>query len=198
MARRRLGVRWLATAFESGSKLPHSKTESTSLRRQLHRRTSFCLASTLAAASLLFAACGRKDAHDDHAHAGHAHEHVAPHGGTVVVLGDEQFHLEFVRDPAAGKLTAYVLDAHLEDFIRIPAAGFEIAATAAGRPETLTLTPVANLATGETVGDSAEFATQADWLKTTSEFDAVLSSITIRGATFTGVKFNFPQGNEAD
>ena len=39
------------------------------------------------------------------------HEHHAPHGGTPVVLGDEAYHLELVRDPAKGKLQAFVLDA---------------------------------------------------------------------------------------
>jgi len=67
-----------------------------------------------------------------------------------------------------------------------------------GAPQVLVLNAVANPATGETVGDSSLFETQADWLKTTRDFDATLKSIAIRGTTFTDVKFNFPKGNDKD
>ena len=75
---------------------------------------------------------------------------------------------------------------------------FEIGASVSGQPQTLVLAAVANPATGETVGDTSLFETQADWLKTSKDFDAVLKSITIRGTTFTEVKFNFPKGNDKD
>src|SRR5207248_11682915 len=99
------------------------------------------------------------------------HEHVAPHGGTPVVLGDEAYHLELVRDADAGKLTAYVLDGEMENFIRVKAATFEIVATVGGAKQTLTFHAVASAATGETVGNSSQFEAQADWLKTTATFD---------------------------
>jgi hypothetical protein len=126
------------------------------------------------------------------------HEHKAPHGGTPVVLGNEAFHLELVRDAATGTLQAYVLDGEMENFIRTNAASLEIVATVNGAPQTLTLKPVANVATGETVGDTALFEAKADWQNTTAQFDAVLKSITLRGATFSDVKFNFPKGNDTD
>jgi len=72
----------------------------------------------------------------------------------------------------------------------------EIAAEVGGAQRTLVLAAVANPATGETVGDTSLFQVQADWLRTSREFDAVLRSITIRGTTFTGVRFNFPKGND--
>lgn len=126
------------------------------------------------------------------------HEHHPPHGGTPVVLGDEVYHIELVRDAAAGKLQAYILDGEMENFIRSSVPSFEIDAVVNGSPQTLVLNAVANSATGETVGDSSLFEAQADWLKTTNDFDAVLKSITIRGSTFTNVKFNFPKGNDTD
>jgi hypothetical protein len=128
----------------------------------------------------------------------HKHEHHPPHGGTPVVLGDEVYHVELVRDPAAGLLQAYVFDGELENFIRSSVPSIAITATVDGAPRTLVLQAVANPATGETVGDTSLFQTQADWLKTTGQFDAVLQSITIRGSTFTDVKFNFPKGNDTD
>jgi hypothetical protein len=126
------------------------------------------------------------------------HEHKPPHGGTPVVLGDEAYHIEFVRDATTGTLQAFVFDAELENFIRTSAPSFDIVVTVNGAPRTLMLKAVANSATGETVGDTSLFETQADWLKTTPSFDALLKSLTIRGTTFSGVAFNFPQGNDKD
>ena len=126
------------------------------------------------------------------------HEHKAPHDGTPVVLGQEAYHLELVRDPATGGLSAYVLDGEMEKFIRIPARSLEIVATVAGQPRPLILNAVANSATGETVGDTAQFDGQADWLKRTSSFEAVLTAIEIRGTKFEHVAFNFPKGNDKD
>jgi hypothetical protein len=168
-------------------------------RRRSGTKWSIRLVTSAATLAVLVATgCGRKSTHGDHDHAGHAHEHVAPHEGTVVVLGDEAFHLEFLRDADAGTLTAYVLDAHLESFIRLPMPGFQVVALPTSNPRALEFKAVASAATGETVGDTSQFVAQADWLKTTAEFDAVLTSLTIRGTTFSAVKFNFPKGNDHD
>jgi len=126
------------------------------------------------------------------------HEHRPPHGGTPVVLGEEVYHLELLRDAATGKLQAYVFDGELENFIRSSVPSFEIMAIVKGAPQNLVLQAVANPATGETVGDTSLFEAQADWLKMTPMFEATLKSITIRGTTFREVKFNFPQGNDTD
>ena len=126
------------------------------------------------------------------------HEHHPPHGGTPVVLGEELYHLELVRDAATGRLSAYVLDGEMEDFVRIAAPALEITATVDGQPRTLTLSAVANPATGETVGSTSFFEAQADWLRTTKEFDAILTKIEVRGTAFTAVAFNFPKGNDQD
>jgi len=145
----------------------------------------------LALAGLLLsclAACGKKDPHAGHNH-GTAHAHTAPHGGTLVELGAHAFNLEFVHDPAAGKLTAYLLDGHAETFVRISAPSFEIVATVAGAKQTLTLNAVANPATGEKLGATSQFEATADWLKTATSFDGVISSLTIRDNPFKAVAF---------
>ena len=128
----------------------------------------------------------------------HGHEHHPPHGGTPVVLGDEAYHVELVLDAQAGTLQAYILDAEMENFVRSAVPSIEIAADVGGAPRTLVLKAVANPATGETVGDTSLFEAQADWLRDARQFDAVLGSVTIRGTTFTGVRFNFPRGNDTD
>jgi hypothetical protein len=126
------------------------------------------------------------------------HQHHPPHGGTPIVLGNEAYHLELVRDAATGALQAYVLDGELENFIRVPAASLEILTTVDGLPQTLVLRAVPNPATGETVGDTSLFEAQAGWLQTTKTFDATLKTITIRGTVFSDVEFSFPQGNDDD
>jgi hypothetical protein len=147
-------------------------------------------------------ACARRDEHTSTsaatASAPLKHEHKAPHAGTAVVLGQESYHLELVRDAMEGKLTAYVLDGEMENFIRVKAAEFEIVAVIDGAKRPLAFKAVANTATGETVGDTAQFEAQADWLKTTATFDGMLTSLAIRGSNFTGVAFNFPKGNDKD
>ena len=129
-----------------------------------------------------------------HGH-GHGHEHKAPHGGTAIILGNETYHLELVRDAAAGTLTAYVLDGHMDAFIRTKVPTFTIVASVRGEKRPLVFKAVGNPATGETAGDTSQFEAQADWLKTTATFDAVLTSLDIRGTKFDNVAFQFPKGN---
>jgi len=157
---------------------------------------------TLTLGAALLGGCSKSETADAngeaHDHTGHAHhEHKPPHGGAPVELGAEEYHLEFVQDVAAGKLQAYVLDGHLEFFVRIAAPSFAVAAQVAGREETLVFQPIANNATGEQVGDTSLFEAQADWLKSATNFDAVLKEITVRTRTYTNVSFNFPKGSDA-
>jgi hypothetical protein len=115
------------------------------------------------------------------------HVHRAPHGGTLVEIGQHAYNLELVHDAAAGKLTAYVLDGHAENFIRIATPAIELVAFTGGEKRPLTLRAVANSATGETVGDTSQFEAQADWLKNTSEFPGEVASIEIRGTRFQNI-----------
>lgn len=130
-----------------------------------------------------------------HSHGPGGHHHEPPHGGTAIDLGEEEAHLEFVLDAAAGKLTCYVLKPHMSGFQRITQETVELTATVGGKAETLALKAVANAATGEKPGDTSQFEAQADWLKTTKTFDAVVKSVSVRGKDFTALKFNFPKGS---
>ena len=125
-------------------------------------------------------------------HSGHHHE--PPHGGTAIDLGDEEAHLEFVLDAATGKLTCYVLKAHMSGFQRITLPALELSATVGGKMETLTLNAVANAGTGEKAGDTSQFEGQADWLKSAKSFDAEVKTINVRGKDYAALKFNFPKG----
>ena len=146
---------------------------------------------------LALSGCGGSDAPAKRAvEAAHHHEHIPPHGGTAVELGHEEFHVELVLDAPAGRLTAYVMDGELEQFVRIPAASFEVLAQVGGAEQNLQFNPVANGATGEKAGDTSQFEAMAGWLKTTTNFDATLRELTVHTQTYRAVKFNFPKGNE--
>ena len=153
---------------------------------------AFALAGAMA---VVISGCGEPDEHAGHDHA-KGHGHTAPNGGTLVELGSHQGNVEFVRDGAAGKLTAYILDAHAENFVRVPLDTFTLKATVAGKEETLTFKPVGNTVTGEKPGDTSQFEASAEWIKTTTAFDAVLPTLPVKGTTYTDVKFNFPKGSE--
>lgn len=156
-------------------------------------KSVLCAACLLAL--VLLSGC-RESKHGSHS--GHGHQHTPPHGGTAVVLGDEAYHLEFVLDPEAGKLRVYVLDGHMDKFIRLTNESFAVSAKAGDKPEALVFRAVANTATGEKVGDTAQFEAQAGWLKTTKSFDAVLDELTVRGNKFEQVSFSFPKGNDPE
>ncbi len=160
------------------------------------------------AVSLLcaLAACSKPHEHKDYskapggdAHAGHnhaaSHAHTAPHGGTLVELGDHAYNVELLRDPAAGKLTVWILDAHAENFVRIASPALELVAMPGGKFTPLSLAAVANPATGEKVGDTSQFEIQADWLKSTDAF-AGLVTVEIRGKKFEKVAFALPKAEK--
>lgn len=115
------------------------------------------------------------------------HVHTAPHGGTLVEVGDHAYNLELVRDGIAGKITVYVLDGHAENFVRIAAPSIDLVAFVRGERRALSLQAVANPATGETVGNTAQFEARADWLKSTAEFPGQIDSLDIRGTKFQGI-----------
>jgi hypothetical protein len=140
------------------------------------------------------AGCG--DSHSSHDHSSHGggaeHSHTAPHGGTLVELGQHAFNVEFVRDLEAGKLIAYILDAHAEFYLRLPIPSFEVTLMKQGQPETLKLAAVENSKTGEKVGDTSQFEAQADWLKVASPLAGEIKELDLRGSKFSGVKFQLP------
>ncbi len=136
------------------------------------------------------AGCPKSPDHALPAVAPGGHAHIAPHGGTLVALGEHSFNLELVRDGDLGKLSAYVLDGHAENFVRITLTSFEVVAIAGGERRPLVLRAVANSATGETVGDTSQFEAQADWLKKVAKFPGSIPYLEIRGTTFQNVAFH--------
>jgi hypothetical protein len=153
-------------------------------------------ATTLA--GLLLAGCGKDAGATAQPQAASHHKGKPLHGGTPVVLGSDEYHLEFVLDPLSGRMEAYVMDGEFENFVRIEASSFEITAKLSDADRSLVFRAVANNATGEKAGDTAQFEAQADWLKGVTNFSAVLKDLNIRGSDYRQITFNFPKGNDAD
>jgi hypothetical protein len=159
------------------------------------RPETFAAAAALAAA-LAVAGC---DA-GAHEHAGHGHDegehgdesghvHVAPHGGTLVVLEEEALHVELVLDPTDGTLTAFLLDGHCENPVRVAQDAIELTVTVGGTAEALRLAAVANELTGETVGDTSQFAGRSDSLRGAGEVPGTLRQVKVGARAFQGVPF---------
>jgi hypothetical protein len=145
----------------------------------------------LFAALFLAAAGSGARAGEDH------HEHKAPHGGALLVLGEEFAHIELVLDAKTGKLTAYLLDGHAEKGLRSGqkeiALGFSVAD---GKVQYLKLKGVASRLTGETEADTSVFSGQSDVLKDVKTFKGSVESVTLKGRVFKDIKFGYPEGNE--
>lgn len=123
-----------------------------------------------------------------------AHEHHAPHKGTLVEFGEEFAHLELVIDSTSGKISGYVLDGEAEKPVRIPQKDITLKITK--EEFSVVLKAVANELSGEKEGDTSEFSGQSDKLKALKNFDALVLQITVKGKEFKDIKFNFPKGNE--
>ena len=153
----------------------------------------FLTTLTLATGSavILLNSCGK--APEPGSPIGAAHNHQPPHGGTAVELGDHQYHLEFLLDESASQLECYVLDGHLENFIRIDAERLTLQLPSG---TTIDLLPVASRATGESVGDTSHFRASVARPEAWRSFSAVLPEITVKGTRFKQITVNYPQGNE--
>lgn len=161
----------------------------------------------ISGAVLLSAGCSDHDTHagHDHDHSGHTHAHVEghghvhspPNGGTPVVLGNESHHIEFVAQPTNKLMEAYILDGHMDEYVRLKIPSFEVLARLSDGDQLLQFNAVTNLATGETVGDTALFRAEADWIDADSDFDAEIVSIEIQSNVYSNVNFHFPSGNDS-
>lgn len=151
-------------------------------------KSSTALLCAVVGLSLASGASGEEGSH---------HRHAAPHGGTLVVLGQEFAHLELVLDPETGELDVYVLDGEAERGVPVPQGRLEIEVRRdAGPPFRLGLGPVENVLTGEREGSTSHFAGRFARLRAASRFEAEIRRIEVRGRTFEGVSFEFPDGNE--
>lgn len=150
----------------------------------------------LVPALVLSSGCGKKDDHaghdhaagDGHSHGGHSHDPKM--GGQLVEIGSHEFNLELLRDSASGKVTAWVLDGHAENFVRLTNETVSISVTGeAGKEEAVVLKATANSATGEKLGDTSQFEGQSDVFKTAKPLAVRVPSIQIKAKQYSGISF---------
>lgn len=179
------------------------------------------LALCIAAALIALPGCGGSDKdhkdhkdHEDHSHKDHQHDdhdehhHDAPHGGTMVELGDHFAHVELkiFDDDAQKKVVLYILSAHADKAVRLAQPTVELTVTSPAKqdgkpaePFSVTLKAVVNENTGEKAGDSSQFEAPLDALRglnAGSPFEAVVKSVQFPGnRAFTDVKINHAGGN---
>jgi hypothetical protein len=130
--------------------------------------------------------------HGDHEHGhdeGSDHRHEPTRGGTLIELGDHVAHVELVLDAQTGQLTLFSLDAHAEQPVRLAAPGLAVELETPGGPLALTLVPRASALTGETVGDTSEFALTDPRLVGLAELRGRIPVLETRGQRFEAVAF---------
>lgn len=118
------------------------------------------------------------------------HAHQAPHGGTLVELGEEFAHVELVIESATGKVTAYVLDGEAERPIRVEQKEIVLQGK-------VTLQAVGSPLTGEKPGDTSQFEGQSDALKGAKELDGTIVRIVVKGRELRDVPLRLqPRGKQ--
>ncbi|MBA2116140.1 hypothetical protein [Bremerella alba] len=91
---------------------------------------------------------------DGHDHGDeHAHPSEGPHHGSLIELGNEEYHAELVHNEESGTVTIYLLDGHAEKPVAIIAPEITINVTYDGQGSQFKLPAV-----GATGGKAAEFA----------------------------------------
>lgn len=158
------------------------------------------LYAVVAFAAAVLAACGDskppQPPEEARQHEAAVHEHHAPHGGSLVEIGEEFAHLELVLDPVHGKLTAFVLDGEAEKPLRLKERrlNFKLSLPS-GSVVRMTLGALGSSLTGETPGDSSQFAGQADQLKGSAAFSGTVDSLDVKGVRFDNIGFSYPSSH---
>ena len=88
----------------------------------------------------------------------HAHPTKGPHGGQLIELGKEEYHVEMVHDDAAGVVTFYVLDGEAKKAVPIPATELLVNLKHDGKPEQFKVPAQAD--TGDPAGQSSRFVSK--------------------------------------
>ena len=139
-------------------------------------------------ASCLWLGCSGDHGHSEDS--GHGHYHAAPHGGSLAMLGNHFAQLELVAGQNPGEWSIYVLDGGAERFVRIELS--QIFVTMDGQD--VVFQAVANAATGESVGDTAQFSGSVESLGKDNQFPVIIKEIVVNRQPFLMIEFDYPEG----
>ncbi len=98
--------------------------------------------------------------HADHDHADHDHPAEGPHGGSLIELGDEEYHGELLHDAEAGTVTVYLLDSTAKLAATTDATEATVNLSHDGERKAFTLT--AEPQEGDAEGRSSKFVNTTD------------------------------------
>lgn len=91
----------------------------------------------------------------DHDHGDHDHPSEGPHHGTLIELGNEEYHAELVHDEETKQVTIYLLDSAVKESVSIPATEVTINISHDGMGEQFKLAAVPQ--DGDPEGTSSKF-----------------------------------------
>ena len=151
----------------------------------------------IAAATAMFAGCSKESPQDgggtgttatSSAENGHEHEHPSegPHHGSLIELGNEEYHGELVHDEESGKVTIYILDGSATQAVPIDAGEVTVNLVQDGKPEQFQL--MASPDEGDPQGKSSRFVTEDKALGTRLDAEGAEARLTlqIEGKSYSG------------
>ncbi len=170
--------------------------------RQITAATLLGSVALLAGCSQEPAESGDANADADFASVDHSgHVHTAPHGGTLVALGDHVGNAEVQLDAETGTLTVWLLDGCAEKPVRVADPSLSMivvphSSEGDGEEMVFALGAVANELTGEEVGNTSQFSLQSDRLMGIEEFHGQLVSVQMLGQMISPTSFDYPGSSE--
>lgn len=121
----------------------------------------------------------------DHEHE-HAHPSEGPHHGSLIELGNEQYHAELVHDDVAGSVTIYILDSAAKSAVPIESKELTVNITHEGQGEQFKIPAKAEAGdpTGKSsrfVSDDKELAAELDHEHSSAQLVVTVESTQLRG-----------------
>ena len=159
--------------------------------------------------SLTFFGCnsqGGTDSSDDHSghahgggdHEGHDHPTEGPHHGSLIELGNEEYHGELVHDDQAGTVTIYLLDGAVKNAVPIDAAEITINLKHDGQGEQFKL--AASPDSGDPQGKASRFASSDPELGADLDREGTEARLVVEiaGKSYTGEISDHDHGHDHD
>lgn len=72
----------------------------------------------------------------------HVHAEHGPHGGEILEVGKDEYHMELIIDEAKKQVVVYLLDGKMKDFVAIDAAFLAANLKIAGKPVQIKILPI--------------------------------------------------------
>ena len=122
--------------------------------------------------------------HDDHE--AHNHPIEGPHHGSLIELGDEEYHAEFVHDDDKGTITIYILDSTAKKAVPVESKTLTVNVSTGEKAEQFELT--ASPMEGESGGKSSWFTSEDKALGEAIDQEGAKAKllVTVNGTPYTG------------